>query len=296
MDAITYLYRPRLHQPLLIVGFEGWPNAGEVSSYSIQYLVQQFKAKHFASIPLDPFYQTSSLRPTAIIKDGKLLELKPPANHFYFAKRPPSHDLILFSGTEPHLQWSRFAELFLDLAERYGVSQIVSLGGTYDYVPHTRPPVVSALFNHEDLKEKVLQSGLRLTDYSGPISIHTYIQETAREKGIKAITLWGHAPQYLQAKNLRVAHSVLQHLNALTGMEVDLSPLEKAGEYFDQQVNHLIEQDPKLQEVIHKLEEIYQQNSTSFPFAKKQEDAKEDKVIYIKAFLKRQEDEENKES
>jgi len=295
MDGIAYLQRPRLHQPLLIIGFEGWPNAGEVSSYSIQYLIQQFKAKHFASVPLDPFYQISTLRPTAVIREGRLLELKLPANHFYFAKRPSSRDLILFSGAEPHLQWSRFAGLFLDLAERHGVSEIVTLGGTYDYVPHTRPPVVSALFNHEELKEKVLQSGLGLTGYSGPISIHTYIQESAREKGIRAISLWGHAPQYLQTKNLRVVHSVLQHLIALTGVEVDLSPLEKAGEYFDQQVNHLIEQDPKLQEVIHKLEEIYQQNSLSAPLGKKQEEGKEDNVVYIKAFLKRQEDEEDKE-
>ena len=290
MDEIKYLQRPKLHQPCMIIGFEGWPNAGEVSSYSIQYLVSQLHAKHFASLSLEPFYQLSFLRPTAVIKEGRLQEIKFPTNHFYFAKRIQPQDLILFSGTEPHLQWSKFAKLFLDLAERHGVSQIVTLGGTYDYVPHTRPPVVSALFNHEDLKEKVLHSGLGLTDYSGPISIHTYLLEAAKEKGIKAISLWGHAPQYLQAKNLRVAHSMLQHLIALTEMEIDLSPLEKASDYFDQQVNHLAQEDPKLQEVIHKLEEIYQQSSSASLSPGKDEEAKEDKVIYIKAFLKRQEE------
>jgi hypothetical protein len=73
-------------------------------------------------------------------------------------------------------------------------------------------------------------------------------------------------------------------------MEIDLSPLEKASDYFDQQVNHLAQEDPKLQEVIRKLEEIYQQSSSSSLSAGKDEDAKEDKVIYIKAFLKRQEE------
>lgn len=223
MDKITYLETPKLHRPYLIIGFEGWPNAAEVSSFAIQYLVDHFKTKQFASIPIENFYQLSTLRPTATIKEGRLLELKFPANHFYYAKNRGSKDIILFKGTEPHLQWSRFVNLLLGLAERFDVSEIFTIGGTYDYIPHTYPPVVSALFNHEDLREKIIQSGLGLTEYNGPISIHTCILEAAKEKGLHAISLWGHAPQYLQAKNIRVVCSLLQRLIALTEMEMDLS-------------------------------------------------------------------------
>jgi hypothetical protein len=35
MEEIIYLEKPKLYQPLLIVGFEGWPNAAEVSSYAL---------------------------------------------------------------------------------------------------------------------------------------------------------------------------------------------------------------------------------------------------------------------
>ena len=295
MEKITYLETPKLHQPYLIIGFEGWPNAAEVSSFTLQYLVDHLKSKQFASIPIENFYQLSTLRPTATIKEGRLLELKFPKNHFYYAKNRGSKDIILFHGTEPHLQWSKFVDLILALAERLNVSQIFTIGGTYDYVPHTYPPVISALFNHEDLREKVIQSGLGLTEYSGPISIHTYILEAAKKKGLKAIGLWGHAPQYLQAKNIKVVCSVLHYLIALTEIEMDLSELERTSDYFDQQVNHLVEEDPKLQEVIKKLEEIYRRSSSALPFLKKEEDSKEDKVVYIQAFLKRQEDGEKKE-
>jgi proteasome assembly chaperone (PAC2) family protein len=175
------------------------------------------------------------------------------------------------------------------------VRQIFTIGGTYDYIPHTYPPMVSALFNHEDLREKVIQAGFGLTEYTGPISIHTFILEAAKKKGLKALSLWGHAPQYLQTKNMKVVCAVLKRLVDVTKIEIDLSELENAGAYFDQQVNHLVEQDPKLQEVISKLEEVYKQSERIPRPPKMGEEAKDDKVVYIQAFLKKLEDEEKKE-
>ncbi len=295
MEEIIYTENPNLNEPCMIIGFEGWPNAGEVSSYALQHLIDSLKAKRFASIQTENFYQISSLRPMAVIKEGRLIELKPPANDFYYVKAPLFNDLILFHGVEPHLRWDRFAHLLLDVAEKFNVAQIFTIGGTYDYIPHTYPPMVSALFNHEDLREKVIRAGLGLTEYSGPISIHTFILEAAIKKGLKAVSLWGHVPQYLQTKNIKAVCSVLKRLMNLTEMELDLSELEKAGEYFDQQVNHLVEEDPKLQEVISQLEEVYKRSGKTPEPSKGEEGLREDKVVYIQAFLKKSEDEEKKE-
>ncbi len=294
MEEIIYLEKPNLYKPYLIVGFEGWPNAAEVSSFAIQHLVENLEAKKFASIPIEGFCQMSSLRPVATIKEGRLLELKFSGNHFYYSKNPLSNDLILFHGIEPHLHWNLFTDLLLDLAERFDVSQIFALGGTYDYIPHTYPPMVSALFNHEDLRKKVTQIGLGLTEYTGPISIHTFILEASKKKGLKAISLWGHAPQYLQARNVKVVLAVLKSLTHLTGMDIDLTNLRMASDYFDEQVNELVKQDPKLQEVISKLEEVYKR-SEKVPPSGKEEEPKDEKVVYIQAFLKKQKDEEKKE-
>ena len=294
MEEMIYLEEPNLHKPYLIIGFEGWPNAAEVSSFALQHLIKNLEAKIFASIPQEGFYQMSSLRPVATIKEGRLLELKFPGNHFYYSKNLLSNDLILFYGIEPHLQWNLFTDILLDLAERFDVSQIFTIGGTYDYIPHTSPTKVSAVFNHEDLKEKLIQAGLGMTEYTGPISIHTFILEASRKRGLKAISLWGHAPQYLQARNVKVVFSVLESLTHLTGMDIDLTNLRMASDYFDEQVSQLVEQDPKLQEVISKLEEVYKR-SEKVPPSGKEEESKDEKVVYIQAFLKKQEDEEKKE-
>ena len=295
-DHIIYIEKPNLDQPYLILGFEGWPNAAEISSFALTHLIESTKARKFASIPYENFYQISSSRLVGVVKEGKLTELKFPGNHFYYLKNPSSGDLILFYGIEPHLRWSAFAALLLDLAEQFRVRQIFMIGGTYDYIPHTVPPVVSAVYSQEDLKEKVIQVGLALTEYSGPVSIHTFVLDAARKRGFKAISLWGHAPQYLQTKNVKVAYSVLKSLTDLTGIQIDLTELRRASDFFDQQVSQWVEQDPKLQEVVKKLEELYQQAEKFPSFVKKttEEQKKDDKVVYIQAFLKRQEDEEKK--
>jgi proteasome assembly chaperone (PAC2) family protein len=296
MEEIIYQEKPTLNEPYLILGFEGWPNAGEISSFTIQHLIDNLKAKKFASICFENFYEMTSSRPVAVIKEGRLRDLTFPGNHFYYLRDPAWQDVILFHGIEPQVRWNAFVDLVIDLAEMFRVQQIFTIGGTYDYVPHTYPAVVSALFNHDDLKERVIRVGLGLTEYSGPISIHTFILEAARKRNMKAMSLWGHAPQYLQTKNIKVALSVLQSLVDLTGISLDLTELRKASEFFDQQVNQLVEQDPKLREVIKKLEEIYQQSGRIPSFTKKDDESKKDeKVIYIQAFLKRQEDEDKKE-
>jgi proteasome assembly chaperone (PAC2) family protein len=294
-DEIIYYETPNLIQPYLIAGFEGWPNAAEVSSFCIHHLVETLKAKKFASIPTENFYQTSSNRPTAIIRDGKLIELNVPGNHFYYSRDPMGKDLILFSGIEPHLHWNIFTDLFLDLVEEFDVAKIFTMGGTYDYIPHTHPTLVSALFNEDSLKEEIIKVGLNLTEYAGPISIHTFLLQAVGKRGLKAVSLWGHAPHYLQARNIKVAYGVLKKLKALMKAEIDLSGLENASDYFDHQVNDLVSQDSKLQEIINKLEEAYLSSGRPIPFGKRDE-PKEDKVVTIQAFLKRKEDEEKKES
>jgi proteasome assembly chaperone (PAC2) family protein len=294
MEQLIYLEQPALDKPYLIAGFEGWPNAAEVSSYAIQYLVENLEARKFASIPTDNFYKISSLRPTAVVREGRLTDLKIPGNHFYYSKDSSSRDLILFHGIEPHFHWNAFVATLFKLVDRYEIPEIITIGGTYDYIPHTYPPMVSAVFNHDSLRERIVEAGVALTEYTGPISIHSFILEAARKKGLRAISLWGHAPQYLQAKNVKVVYSVLQKLVDLTEMDIDLSDLQRAGEYFDEQVNQLLSQDPKLQEVISKLEEVYERSGELTPPGK-EDTAKEEKVVYMQAFLKKQEDEEKKE-
>ena len=297
MEELVYLEEPALYKPCLILGFEGWPNAAEVSSFCIDYLVERTRARKFASIRPGHFYQTSLSRPIATIREGRVLDLKIPGNHFYYATDCGPQDFIFFRGIEPHSEWSAFVELLLRLADRVDGSQILTVGGTYDYVPHSSPPVVSAVFNHDDLKERIVQAGLSLIEYTGPISIHTFLLERAKRKGMKVISLWGHAPHYLQAQNVKVAHSVVRKVVDLTGMVIDLSDLQERSDLFDRHVNRLMEEDPKLREAIRNMENLYRQPGVPRPSADQEGELESgENVVTIQAFLKRRDEEEKKES
>ncbi len=257
-------------------------------------LIEATEAKKFAFMGGEEFYQMTSHRPVAVIKEGRLVEIRPAGNYFYYSRGGSSGDLILFHGVEPHLRWGAFVELLFSLADAFGITQIITLGGTYDYVLHTYPPKVSALFNQEDVKERILKAGLELAEYTGPISIHTSILEAARKKGIQGLSLWGHVPHYLQGRNVKVVYGILKKLKDLLEADFDLSDLQRTSDYFDEQVQQLVKQDPKLQEVIRKLEEVYQSAEEFSPLSGKTGGGKEEKVIYIQAFLKKPGDEEKK--
>ena len=88
-DQIIYQGKLNLDQPYLILGFEGGPNAAEVSSFPLTHLIDSTKARRFASVPYENFYQISSSRLVGVVKEGKLTELKFPGNHFYYLKNSP---------------------------------------------------------------------------------------------------------------------------------------------------------------------------------------------------------------
>jgi F0F1-type ATP synthase delta subunit len=56
----------------------------------------------------------------------------------------------------------------------------------------------------------------------------------------------------------------------------------------------LVEEDPKLQEVISKLEEVYKGSERLRQPLRKEGVSKEDKVVYIQAFVKKSEEDEEK--
>ena len=46
----------KLNKANMIIGLNGWGNAGEVSTFSVKYLVDKLGAKKFGEIPPEPFH------------------------------------------------------------------------------------------------------------------------------------------------------------------------------------------------------------------------------------------------
>jgi proteasome assembly chaperone (PAC2) family protein len=263
MENVVIYEMPKLNSPYLIAGFEGWSDAGGVSTGVVGYLRQRLMTKKFAEFNSDNFYifqshRTELSRPSTVIENGLVKELTFPSSLFSaWQNEKTTHDLVLLFGAEPHLRWHEYAESALDLAQKLGVEMIYSIGGTYDKVPHTREPIVSAVVNDSEIADELRKYDIKTTDYKGPSSIHTLLLVSAGERGIKAASLWGHAPHYIQAPNAKVCHSILKKLTTMLKIELDLNDVREASEHLDEQINKVIEQRPELSEYLRRLEEEY---------------------------------------
>lgn len=260
MGNVIIYEMPELNSPYLVAGFEGWPDAGRISTGVIGYLRDKLKAEKFAEIKPDAFYVFQSpgaelLRPLTVIENGLIKELSLPSTGFWaWRNEKAMHDLILLLGIEPHLRWNEYTDSILDFAQEFGVNRIYTVGGTYDMVPHTREPIISAVVNDPGLGVELRKYDIESTEYKGPSSVHTLLLLSAGKRNLKAASLWGHAPHYIQVPNAKVCYSMLIKLTAMLEIELDLEDIRKASEYLDEQVNKAIEQKPELGEYVKRLE------------------------------------------
>ncbi|MCX8011568.1 MAG: PAC2 family protein [Desulfobacterota bacterium] len=254
MKVITFFKKPALNHPILIAGFDGWPNAGGISSDTVNFLKNELEAKKFAEVNPDFFHQYTKNRPYAKIEDGELRYLLFSPYEFFYKKSAGSSDLVLFWGKEPELRWKQFTRSFLNLANSFQVKLLITIGGIYDYVTHRQAPRISGIFNNSEIKTKCSNLGMKLVHYEGTISIHTLLLREAEKIGIKAISIWGHAPQYLANNNFLITYQIISYLKEIIGFEIDLTELKLKAEELLRQIDQVIKKNPELSQYIEKIE------------------------------------------
>lgn len=250
---------PRLQEPILIAAFAGWPDAGEVASHALRYLQERLQAVRFAEIDPQEFYDFTQLRPQSVLIEPQRRLIRWPSNHLFSWKNPhPPQDLVLFLGHEPHLRWKTFVGSLLDLAQQCGVVRVISLGGTYDSVPHTREPRISGSASDREYQEALAHLAVHTSGYQGPTSVHSALHDACAQRGLPSASLWGHGPHYIQAvPNPKVALALLRKLARLLHLDLDLSELEGSATALDEKIEQALAQNPELRGYIHRLEEVY---------------------------------------
>ena len=279
-EAIQLDDLPRMKDPILISGFEGWGNALDISRGMLDYLIEKLQAKSFGTITPDLFYRFDEHRPVAEIEEGILKNLTPPGGRFFAVRREVSgRDLILLKASEPNLCWQGFAQAVLDLCEKTGVTMMISLGSMYDNVLHT-DTVLSAVASNNELLTRLKDRKVVPVNYKGPTAIHSTLLHEAGKRGMPCVSLWCHCPFYLQGTT---HFGLLAHLGSLLsswcGFELDTQELERTWKDLNKQIQAIIEKNPELQTMINDLRKSKIKGSW--------EEAKRgDKVIHLEDFLK----------
>jgi proteasome assembly chaperone (PAC2) family protein len=254
MDALQYLSEPQLNDPVLLAGFGGWGNAGEVATSTVDFMVNSLEAEQLASLESDDFYLFSVNRPLVNIANGHLKSLDLPRSRFYFSTNAPGADVILFVGPEPQLCWYQYIEAFMQLCHRFGVRTLITLGGLHDEVLHNETKISAAGASMDDVQRlRQLREPVELIDYVGPSAIHSLFLAKAQEQKMESISLWAHAASYLQGTNYRLCSGLIKRLNLLLELEVDTTELDLSWKLVEDHIDGLIKKNEQLKQYVEEL-------------------------------------------
>jgi uncharacterized protein (TIGR00162 family) len=213
---IKELVRVNLNNPVLI---EGLPGLGLVGKIAVRYLIRQLKAEKLAYLhsPHFPYF-------VLVNKKGSVRLLR---GTFYFWKnKNGKNDLIFFTGDSQAQtiegQYEISAKI-VDFAKKYNVKTIITVGG-YRMEVKEKPKVIAGATSSE-LLNKALEANAIISPMGSPIvGTAGLILGLARFKKIDALCLLGETRGYLP--DPKAAKSVLEVLQAMLGINVDLSGLD----------------------------------------------------------------------
>ena len=262
-ESLIFQDTPDLVKPYILIGLNGWLNAGEVATGCIDFLRRKLNAQKFAHIDSRHFHiwqvpgfdPAQTMRPQASIEEGVVKSFAEPASEFFYWKSGAGHDLILFTSFEPNLRWPEYASAILSIAKRYQAPRIYSLGGVYDHVPHTRETQVFAVLSSPELKGEL--KSFPFLNYTGPCSFSAMLLHQAASVGIEAAGITARVPPYIQIFNAKACYDLLKKVFALTPLNIDLSDLKKSGDNLVEMMDKSFSQNETALKQLRKLEEMY---------------------------------------
>jgi proteasome assembly chaperone (PAC2) family protein len=296
-DNLKFYSKPNLRSPYVICGFEGTFNGGDVSVGIVKYLIDQFKAIKFAEIQTSRYhvYQLpglDSLRPIFKMEDGLIVEAELPKDEFYYVSNATNeHDLILFSGNEPNLNWEEYANSLVTLAGDCGASRLYTTGGIYDMTPYTREPVISCTCTSEQIKNEVEKYNVTFSNREGPASFGQMLMHLCKNKGMEGVNFTVRAPYYPDF-NIALSYSpksmkvIMVRLNHLTHLNINFSELNDEIRELEGKLDFMRQQNPQFKTFIEEQEK----NFAEMPYQEPLDISASEAIKFAEEFLKEQQD------
>jgi len=212
------LTEPKLEKPVMVCGL---PGIGSVAWLAVNHLQKELKAELFAEL-----YSPAFSPKVWLTEEGLVRLMK---GEFYFWKNTVrGSDLILFSANEqpysPEGQYE-LANSVLDLAEKFQVRQVITMGGmaTDNFTDH---PKVFVGGTESDLVKEVETFGAVKLAGGSITGTNGLIFGLGKPKNIAAICLLAETPGYLSL-DANAAKAAVEMFSKLLGIQVDYSTLEK---------------------------------------------------------------------
>ena len=256
--------RPRLRNPVLVAGFEGWNDAGEAASFAARFLAERWGADVFAEVDPEDFFDFTSTRPQVRLDEEMQREIVWPATTMAAAEIPGADRHVIFLiGSEPQLRWRTFCQEIVSIAGEHEVRLVVTLGALLAEVPHSRPVNVVGTTQDPSLVQSL---GLHQSSYEGPTGIVGVLHDAFRRTGVPSVSLWATVPTYVpSAPSPKAALALIERLTDLLRAPVATTDLEIASAAYERQIDELVAEDDDTAAYVARLEESADEEATHSP-------------------------------
>lgn len=247
---------PELRDPVLIVAFEGWNDAGDAATIAARHVAERFDATPLATIDPERYYDFSTTRPLVHLDEDRNRSITWPENELLAGRAPSSgNDVVVLLGLEPQLRWRTFCDQVLGAARAIGAQRIVTLGALLADVPHTRPVEVYGATDDPVLMDRL---DLSSSSYEGPTGIVGVLATEAATAGFSTASFWAAVPSYVPgAPSPKAALALVHRVCELLGTTVFVTDLEIAAASYERQVDELVAEDDDTREYVRDLEEAW---------------------------------------
>ncbi|MDO5498986.1 MAG: PAC2 family protein [Propionibacteriaceae bacterium] len=251
-----------LDDPIAILAFSGWNDAGSAATDALGHLLELSGATSVFSLDSDEFYDFQMHRPTVRQPDGGRRVIEWPSTDVFIGELQ-GRDLVLITGPEPNLRWRAYATSLISVLRSARPSLVICLGALLADNAHTRPVPVSRTTSDPQLRERL---NLDAPTYEGPTGMTGLMADQCRSAGFDTISLWAAVPHYVaQPPHPRATKALLGRIEDLTDLSIDLGDLPELVRAWDRGVAELIEEDPELAGYVATLEA--DQDETDLPEA-----------------------------
>ena len=254
-DRIIFLAEPVLNEPVLVIGLEGWIDAGLGASTAMSTLLSTIPTEVLATFDTEYFIDQRARRPVVRIIDGVTTELTWPEIQLRYGRDGDGADMLFLVGPEPDFHWSDFVDVVTDSAGRFDVRLTVGLGSFPAPTPHTRPVRVigTAPAQSSHLLSVV---GTMAGEIEVPAGISAALELGFAEVDMDVITIWARVPHYVASMSYpQAAAALIDGLARISGLTLDASELRASADEVRQRVDDLITNNPDHGSMVEQLEQ-----------------------------------------
>ena len=248
---------PDLREPHALALLRPWIDVGSAGTLTLKHMEKHTQSRRLAQLERPGnYYDFTRYRPTLLRSQGRR-QVTIPNSYITCGRGSRENDFVFLHLLEPHMFGEDYVDSVLELLARLGISRYCLLGSMYDFIPHTRPLLVTGGASSKEVQELLAGTGVTPSDYAGPTTIYYLVTQRLTEMGIECLSLIVHLPQYVSFEEdysgtLRLM-TIMSHLY---GVPVDQETVRRA-EQQREQLDSIVSDNPKLQEIVSQLEARY---------------------------------------